>query len=780
MAYKFDPVINTYVDPKSVEISKTLNERYAQNFGTADALSTAMRDMQYVSTFENDSKMARDLQKNTAANLEQMAARGDYENFTFTLTQAAKQFKDQYAPLEKNYQLVSKYQTEIEDLYKTGKIDANTMDKAFKYSANNYKGVKIDPNTGYADPTSYFRGVDVVQDPNILELVTKGIADMMADGDSSKVKRTGQGKDAQYEVLTENGWEGVSADRVKTITSTVLNQPNVQAFLEQDGRFETFDKSPEQLQSWAGGLIQQYQNNIAEIQKGNYKESEKTTAINNLNTEIQTLQQGMQNPEVLRQYAKQTHIQSRMQEFEDYAVAKKAYSKTTSSNVQDWDAKYLKDYENYLKNLPEVVVAGEAHEVPNIGGNSVNSIKATIDGYAGMMNALNDKINSGVYSIDQVDNMEAQVRDYQTKINQEQTRLNNALRASGADIQRVNQNLNVAKESATAYLQTMSGKGNITIGRVVDAADKNDAFLFPWEGEEDITISAKEAMQYFINNNFDIDRTLNAIKTDIQNKNPTKSIRFDEKGLEGLPEVKNLLKYYENSNPGLQAVKEDLEKANTLLKTTQKPVTTFTNVMPGFNASQRAINTKAINDFFKGGIPNHLHAFTSGGGLDQGVTSMGSLITDGVIGSDYKVVGQVLINEQSSNVGGGIGEDLYAVTVEYTGADSKPTKKTLYIPANEANTASGSTVLNHATNRWNRIVAGAKGTVIDNNSGEYVHTGVDTQTNMPIEYHINSIDNTVRVKHNGYWVSNENGPIKYGVGDPEFIRNFVDKSRIKF
>jgi len=775
MAYKFDPVINPYVDPKAVEISKTLNDRFAANFGTADALSTAMRDMQYVSAFENDSKMARELQRNTAANLEQMAARGDYENFTFTLAQSAKQFKDQYAPLEKNYQLVSKYQTEIEDLYKTGKIDSKTKENAFRYSANNYKGVKIDPNTGYADPNSYFRGTDIVQDPNILELVTKGIADIMADGDSSKVKRTGQGENAQYEVLTENGWEGVSADRVKTITSTVLNQPNVQAFLEQDGRFETFDKSPEQLQGWAGGLIQQYQNNIAQIQKGNYKQSDKTAAINNLNTEIQTLQQGMQNPEILRQYAKQSHIQSRMQEFENYAVAKKAYSKTTSSSIQDWDSRYLKDYENYLKNLPEVVVAGEAHEVPNIGGSSVNSIKATIDGYAGMMSALNDKISSGVYSIAEVDNMEAQVRDYQTKINQEQTRLNNALKASGADVQKVNQNLNVARESASAYLQTIPENGRIPVGvELVDAADKNDSFLFPWESKEDVSVSTRDAMQVFINNNFDLDRTISTIKSNLQNENPTKSIRFDEK------ELRSLLKYYENSNPGLQAVKEDLKKANTLLKTTQKPVTTFTNVMPGFNASQRAVNTKAINDFFKGGIPNHLHAFTSGGGLDQGVTSMGSLITDGVIGSDYKVVGQVLINEQSSNVGGGIGEDLYAVTVEYTGADSKPTKKTLYIPANEANTVSGSTVLNHATNRWNRVVAGAKGTVIDNNSGEYVHTGVDTEANMPIEYHINSIDNTVRVKYNGYWVKNENGPIKYGVGDPEFIRNFVDKSRIKF
>jgi hypothetical protein len=606
-------------------------------------------------------------------------------------------------------------------------------------------------------------------------LVTKGIADIMADGDSSKVKRTGQGENAQYEVLTENGWEGVSADRVKTITSTVLNQPNVQAFLEQDGRFETFDKSPEQLQGWAGGLIQQYQNNIAQIQKGNYKQSEKTAAINNLNAEIQTLQQGMQNPEVLRQYAKQSHIQSRMQEFENYAVAKKAYSKTTSSSIQDWDSRYLKDYENYLKNLPEVIVAGEAHEVPNIGGSSVNSIKATIDGYAGMMSALNDKISSGVYSIAEVDNMEAQVRDYQTKINQEQTRLNNALKASGADVQRVNQNLNVARESASAYLQTISENGRIPVGvELVDAADKNDSFLFPWESKEDVSVSTRDAMQVFINNNFDLDRTISTIKSNLQNENPTKSIRFDEK------ELRSLLKYYENSNPGLQAVKEDLEKANTLLKITQKPVTTFTNVMPGFDASQRAVNTKAVNDFFKGGIPNHLHAFTSGGGLDQGVTSMGSLVTDGVIGSDYKVVGQVLINEQSSNVGGGIGDDLYAVTVEFTGADSKPAKKTLYIPVNEANTASGSAALNHPTNRWNKIVAGAKSTVIDNNSGEYVHTATDTETGMPLEYYINSLENTVRVKYNGQWVRNESGPIKYGVGDQEFLSNFVNKSRIKF
>jgi hypothetical protein len=768
MAYRFNPIIDPYVDPKAVEISKTLNDRFTANFGTADALSTAMRDMQYVSAFENDSKMARELQRNTATNLEQMAARGDYENFTFTLAQSAKQFKDQYAPLEKNYQLVSKYQTEIEDLYKTGKIDAKTKENAFRYSASNYKGVKIDPNTGYADPNSYFRGTDVVQDPNILELVTKGIADIMADGDSSKVKRTGQGENAQYEVLTENGWEGVSADRVKTITSTVLNQPNVQAFLEQDGRFETFDKSPEQLQGWAGGLIQQYQNNIAQIQKGNYKQSEKTAAINNLNAEIQTLQQGMQDPEVLRQYAKQSHIQSRMQEFENYAVAKKAYSKTTSSSIQDWDSRYLKDYENYLKNLPEVVVAGEAHEVPNIGGNSVNSLKTTISQYSNEIKTLNDKIKSGVYSIAEVDNMEAQVRDYQTKINQEQTRLENALIAAGVNEGTIRVNLEKAKEEIVASPHFKAGQ--ISLGEVVDdPADMQDKFLFPWESTG-LYIDNAEVAKFYANADFNLEQTVKDIESAYKNKYPT--LQFNPNHIMSLVAGAEPPSYKKN--------KADMDKVSKVLQTTQKPVVTFTNIMPGFDASQRAVNTKAINDFFKGGIPTHLHAFTSEGGLDQAITSMGSLVTNGVIGSDYKVVGQVLINEQSSNVGAGIGDDLYAVTVEYTGADSKPAKKTLYIPVNEANTASGSAALNHPTNRWNKVVAGAKGTAYDNTSRDYVHKATDTETSMPLEYHINSIENTVRVKYNGQWVSNENGPIKYGVGDPEFLNNFVNKSRIKF
>lgn len=778
MAYKFDPVISTYVDPNSVEISKVLNERFAQNFATNDALYTAMRDMQYA-PFENDSAAAKQIREEANAKLQQIAERGDYENMSFPLHTIAKQFKDKYAPIEKNYQLVSKYQTEIEDLYKAGKIDAETMNNAFKYSAHNYKGVKIDPNTGYADPNSYFRGTDVVQDPNILEMVTKGIADMMADGNTSKVKRTGQGANAQYEVLTENGWEGVSADRVKTIVNTVMSQPNVQAFLDQEGRFKTYAATPEQLQGWAGSLIQQYQNNIAQIQKGNYRPAEKTQAINSLNAEIFNLQQNLQNPEILREYAKQNHINTRIKEFEDYGVAKKAFSKTTSSSIEDWDARYLKEFEQNLKNLPEVIVTGEAHEIPNVAGNSSSSIKSSITQYTAEMQALQKKINSGVYSIEEVDNMERQVADYQTKINAAQTRLNNALKASGSDPVATNNILKYTKENfekliAQGYFSGWTADDKIEIGIYSDTGEEG---LIPFWDKNEIELSVGEIASKFKELNFDADETVKWLQSYVKTINPSANATITPGN-----ELFNSL-YDAANNAGFKEIKNNLEKADKLLQTTQKSSVSFTNVMPGFDASQRAANTKAINDFFRAGIPNHLHAFTSSGGLDQGVTSMQSLIDKGVdeggIGSDYKVVGQVLINEQSSNVGAGIGDDLYAVTVEYAGPGDKPTKKTLYIPVNEANIASQSAMLNHPTNRWNKIVATAKSTAF-NSGDEYVHkgTGISNGVSYPLEYHIDPINNTVRVKFNGQWVSNTNGPIKYGVGDPEFLNNFVSKPGI--
>lgn len=779
MAYKFEPVINPYVDPGSVKVSEILNERFSQNFAAADALSTALRDMQYA-PFENDTKIATELQKNATSQLEEFADRGDYENLSFGIHSAAKKFADTYKPIQTNYDQVTKYKTEIEDLYKTGKIDANTMNKAFKYSAHNYKGVKIDPNTGYVDPNSYFKGVDVVQDPNILQMVTQGIADIMASGNTSKVKRVGQGPEAQYEVLTENGWEGVSADKVASIVQTILNQPNVQAFLNQEAEFSTFDIDDQSLQNWANSTITDYQNKILQIKNSGYNSKTKNNAINSLNSELQLLQKGLQDPTILRNYLKQQHINSRVKEFEDYAIAKKAYSKTTSSYVQDWDAKYLKDYENYLKNLPEVVVAGQVHEVPNIGGNTVKSINSNINDITNRIEELSQKIYTGVYSNEQVEIMQNEIKDLDTRRKLQQTRLEHAAEASGQDLNAINENKDKLKNNFLNLLtdnkvSKFNKDENVDIGIVYkDPKTKDDFFQFPWEST-DQSVPFSWLAETYANSDFDFNKTLEAAKNKIAEstgQNP-KDIEINlnvandlQYSLEALAKDANYFEYQPNE-----------DKINKFLKTTQKPSVSFTNVMPGFTPSQRVANTKAINEFFKAGIPSHLHAFTSGEGADQGLTSMQSLIDNGIIGSDYKVIGQVLINNQSSNTGG-VGDDLYAIQVEY-GEKDKPTKKTIFVPVNEANIASQSAVLNHPINKWNRIVMAASNTAFTSDN-EYVHEGfAKTSTgDHSIEYHINPMAKTVKVKFDGQWVSNEYGPINYGVGDQEFLNNFVSKPGI--
>jgi hypothetical protein len=127
MAYKFDPVINTYVDPKSVEISKTLNERYAQNFAVNDALNTAMRDMQFA-PFENDTALAKELRQSTDAKLQQIAQRGDYENMTFPLHSIAKETGNMMKPLAENYQRYSNTLTDLNKRMQDGKVNAEQYD----------------------------------------------------------------------------------------------------------------------------------------------------------------------------------------------------------------------------------------------------------------------------------------------------------------------------------------------------------------------------------------------------------------------------------------------------------------------------------------------------------------------------------------------------------------------------------------------------------------------------------------------------------------------------
>jgi hypothetical protein len=350
MAYRFEPAKSYYVDPRSVEVSQILNDRFTQNFAVNDALNTAIRDMQYAS-FENDTTLAKELRQSTNSKLQQLAEKGDYENMTFPLHSLAKETGNKLKPLSENYARVQAYMKEIEDQYKAGKINAVARQEALNYSSHGYKGVEIDPQTGQAKQGSFFNGVKVVQDPDILKKLNEGLARMKASGDVSKIRQVGQGPDAQYQVFTERGWEGIKASDIKDVYDTIINEPDVQAFLNQQADFNVYKISEDGLQTWANTSLEKYNAMLAN--KGLSKDVREQ-----INSKITDLQTSVSDPTKLRALAKKAVIENKLQDYQTYAIKSTEYSKTTSANETTWDQKYLIDYKTVAEN-PSLQKASE-------------------------------------------------------------------------------------------------------------------------------------------------------------------------------------------------------------------------------------------------------------------------------------------------------------------------------------------------------------------------------------------------------------------------------------
>jgi hypothetical protein len=345
MAYKFDPVINTYVDPHSVEISKTLNQRFAQNFQIHNELEKQLFDMD-AAGFENDQKLKNELFKTTQATLEARAKQGDFENLGFQVLTDAKNFSKAYKPLSENYARVQAYIKDVEDQYKAGKINSVARQEALGFSSNNYKGIEIDPLTGQAITGSLFNGVKIVQDPDILKKLNEGLARMKASGDTSKIKQIGQGPDAKFEVLTEKGWEGIKASDIKQVYDAIISEPDVTAFLQQQADFTTYKLNDQYLQNWANNSLEKYNSMLQ--QKGLDKNT-----IAQINNKITDLQAAGNDPAQLRALAKKSVIENKLQEYQTYAIKSTEYSKASSAYETSWDQKWLIDYKTIAEN-PEL------------------------------------------------------------------------------------------------------------------------------------------------------------------------------------------------------------------------------------------------------------------------------------------------------------------------------------------------------------------------------------------------------------------------------------------
>lgn len=404
MAYKFDPVISTYVDPRSIEISKTLNDRYAQNFAVNDALNTAMRDMQFA-PFENDTALAKELRQSTDAKLQQIAERGDYENMTFPLHSIAKETGNMLKPLADNY---NRYQTTLTELNKRlEKTDVNPeqYDLYKSYMTRGYKGLELDEygrpkeGTAFTAPTLY-------NDPKIMDRITKRLEILHTQKTGSTTSNIQQDPTTGDWVSIEQGGSVTKIEPalVQTVVDAVMQESDVKMYLDQMGTMKTYKYSD--AMGGPDPLVQKQTENLqdklgklnTELNSGKYSGKDKAAikaSIASIEKELQTIGT-LTTPDQKLNYIKNSFIEEYERPIREFASLKGGiYEQTSVYKVDNLTAraKAQKAVE-WAALHPEMDDTGEISAI-QWGGKNIDEKFANINDKVARIAELEKTISSG-------------------------------------------------------------------------------------------------------------------------------------------------------------------------------------------------------------------------------------------------------------------------------------------------------------------------------------------------------------------------------------------------
>lgn len=403
MAYKFDPVISTYVDPNSVEISKTLNERFAQNFAVSDALGTALRDMQFA-PFENDSALAKQAREEADAKLQQIAQRGDYENMTFPLHTLAKETGNKLKPLADNYSRYANTLTDLNKRMQEGKVNAEQYDLYKGYMTRGYKGLQLDEN-GRVKQGTEFSAPMLYNDPKVMDRITERLKIIHSKKTGSET--SGYQRDAEGNLLaiTQGGTlEKVDQADVQAAVDAVMQESDVKMYFDQMGTMKATKYSdamggPQELIATQTTNLQDQIGKLNDaMNSGQYSGSQKrqmAESVKSLQNQITTLQ-GLKTPEEQLAYAKKAFIEEYQRPIYEYANLKAGvYEQTSKYSVKNITAEERErnavkfDFEN-----PGMLDTGEVNAT-QWGGKDVNEKLTNIQTTQSEISKLEKEIKDG-------------------------------------------------------------------------------------------------------------------------------------------------------------------------------------------------------------------------------------------------------------------------------------------------------------------------------------------------------------------------------------------------
>jgi len=249
MAYQYSNPISSFVDPQRAKIAALKTERYEQAMNADNLLKTQLSQME-VSPFENDRLLAKKMRDEFSDTIDQRVQRGDYHNLSRQVSNDATTFVQAYTPLKQNSDAYSEYQNKISEMTAKGDITKDMAQKAMGVSTYGYQGLQVDENGGI-DVNSFFSGYTPSKYVNVRErafdAVQKMVAQKYGGGHSVVPQETPEG--LRYFVKSEGQLvEELSPERIRQATQFILQDADVQSYLNQEAMFATYDKGLPQLQ----------------------------------------------------------------------------------------------------------------------------------------------------------------------------------------------------------------------------------------------------------------------------------------------------------------------------------------------------------------------------------------------------------------------------------------------------------------------------------------------------------------------------------------------------
>lgn len=361
---QFGQVISGYVDPTPEGLNKAY-QRHMDNLMNSEAIRQEAAKLK-AAPFEGDQQLRRELLTTSDKALQAIVGKASYgnlSNFTSAVNRASTEFQKKAAPISQNQQLYTAYQTTVGDLLEKGKIDAEDASGNILLSTMGYKGLSYDEN---GEATGYFSGKTVYQNPEIQEMINKALSNVEPDSWKEVRKVLGAGPDGSLTVETEQGEKYISADKVSAALAGVTNDPAVIGYYTRKGEIRTAQMDDKEVAESVGEMIkvQAGRADAARSAMANAKTPEEKAALQDridqatkAAGDLQSMVEGGKIDD-MRSKLVQAQRDQLINTPIMAAINAKSSMNVVDSVKQGYDAKWMAEYKQRLKDISAASAAG--------------------------------------------------------------------------------------------------------------------------------------------------------------------------------------------------------------------------------------------------------------------------------------------------------------------------------------------------------------------------------------------------------------------------------------